>query len=51
MRKMVVYVLLLLAPIINNVRVVENHSESTIPVDFYDEVKLADIGLSINIFD
>jgi hypothetical protein len=51
MRKTIFYFLLLLIPVINSARVIENQSKNETSVDFYGEVKFADIGLSREVFN
>lgn len=51
MRKLIVYALLLLTPVVSSARVVENHPKSEAAVDFYELVKLADLGLSRDVFN
>ena len=51
MRKVLIYVLFLLIPIVNNARVAEFDTEKTINIDTYSLVNLADSGLTRDIFD
>ena len=51
MRKLIVYALLLVTPVINSAGVVENHSKSETAVDYYEQVNLADLGLSRDVFN
>jgi len=51
MRKILIYVLFLLLPTVNNARVAEFDTEKTISVDTYSVVNLADTGLSRDVFD
>ena len=51
MRKILIYVLFLLIPIVNNARVDEFDTEKIINIDTYSLVNLADSGLTRNIFD
>ncbi|HAH25235.1 MAG TPA: hypothetical protein DCL77_16015 [Prolixibacteraceae bacterium] len=51
MRKILIYVIFLLLPTVNNARGSELDTEKTIAIDTYTVVNLADTGLSRNIFD
>jgi len=51
MRKILIYVLFLLIPAINNARVTDFDKEKTVNIDTYSLVSLADTGLTRNVFD
>ena len=51
MRNILIYVLLLLIPTVNNARASEFDKDKIIIIDAYNAVNLADIGLSRDVFD
>jgi len=51
MRKILIYVIFLLIPAINNARVTEFDNEKIVKIDTYSLVNLADTGLTRNVFD
>ena len=51
MRKLIIYVIFLLIPAINNARVTDFEAGKTIILDTYSLVNLADTGLTRNVFD
>ena len=51
MRKLIIYVIFLLIPAINNARVTDFETGKTIILDTYSLVNLADTGLTRNVFD
>ena len=51
MRKILIYVLFLLVPVVNSARSAEFDAEKTAKIDTYSLVNLADIGLTRAIFD
>ncbi|MDP2336769.1 MAG: murein L,D-transpeptidase catalytic domain family protein [Bacteroidota bacterium] len=51
MRKLIMYVLFLLIPAVNNALVTEFDKEKTIEIDTYSLVNLADTGLTRDVFD
>ena len=51
MRKIFIYVLFLLLPIVNNARVSDLDTEKSIIIDAYSAVNLADTGLSREVFN
>lgn len=51
MRKILIYIIFLLLPVVNNARVFELDTEKTIAIDTYTLVNLADTGLSRDAFD
>lgn len=51
MRKILIYLLFLLIPAVNNARVAELDKDKTVTIDTYSLVNLADTGLSRNIFE
>lgn len=51
MRKILIYVIFLLIPAVNNARVNEFDSKKEVNIDLYSNVNLADSGLSRDVFD
>ena len=51
MRKIIIYVLFLLLPIVNSARVSEFESEKAINIDIYSAVNLANTGLARDVFE
>lgn len=51
MRKIIIYVLFLLIPAVNNARVSEFDTKKTLNIDTYSIVNLADTGLARDVFD